>query len=84
MIKTIKHTKTFKQDLEKYKGNPQLKQLVEILKDLSNNKTNFFLGPSSNNRKEYHMENGLLLIYRIDTDILYLKRFGSHTELFKQ
>jgi mRNA interferase YafQ len=84
MIKKIKHTKTFKQDLEKYKGNPQLKQLVEILKDLSNNKINFFLGPSSNNRKEYHMENGLLLIYRIDTDILYLERFGSHTELFKQ
>ena len=85
MIKEIKHTQTFKNDIEKYKNNSvQMKELAKILKEMTTTQSHSFLGISSKNRKEYHMGSGLLFLYRIDNDILYLERFGSHKELFNK
>ena len=85
MIKEIKLTKTFKQDIDKYKSSDSkvLNKLADVLKELTSEKVSDFLDYRSKNRKEYHMGSGLILIYRRDEEILYLERFGSHTELFK-
>ena len=84
MIRAIKVTKAFKNDIEKHKKTypTQLQKLASVLQELVNDTTKSFLGISTNNRKEYHMKSGLLFIYRVDDDILYLERFGSHNELF--
>lgn len=85
MLKEIKLTKLFKNDVERYKNvnSKDLNELLEILNDLANEKGVGFLNYKSKNRKECHMKSGLILIYRIDDETLYLERLGSHTELFK-
>ena len=60
----------------------QMKELAKILKEMATTQSHSFLGISSKNRKECHMESGLLFLYRIDNDVLYLERFSSHKELF--
>lgn len=84
MIRIIKVTRAFKNDVTKYKKHApeQLKHLASILQELANSNSRSFLGVTPNNRKEYHMESGLLFIYRVDNYILYLERFGLHNEVF--
>lgn len=90
MIKTIKHTKAFKKDIKRYSNAPsKLKKLAVVLRMLSKQQT---LGPQYNDhklrgnykdRRECHIEPDFLLIYRVDNNILFLERLGSHSELFK-
>ena len=89
-MKTLKTTGQFKKDLKRYKNKPgKIKALEEILKKLrageeipQENNPHPLLG-NYKGHMECHVEGDLLLIWLDpNTDIIYLVRFGSHSELF--
>lgn len=89
-MKTLKLTGQFKKDLKRYKHKEdKITALEEILKLLRAGKTvpsKYNPHPLTGNYKghmECHMEGDLLLIWLDpDSDIIYLVRFGTHSELF--
>jgi mRNA interferase YafQ len=88
---TIFRTSSFKKDYKKLSASDKLK-LKEVIILLSNNeqledkyKDHKLIGNYLGCR-ECHIKPDLLLIYKIDKDILELAlvRSGSHSELFKK
>jgi mRNA interferase YafQ len=85
----IEFTNAIKKDLKKYQHQKDvLLDLQEVIimlakeealpaKHKDHNLTGNWI-----NHKECHVRNDALLIYKIDGKILFLTRFGSHSELF--
>ncbi len=85
----IELTNAIKKDVKKYKHQKEvlfeLQEIIELLihkrnlliKHRDHNLTGNWI-----NYRECHVRNDLLLIYKIENDVLFLTRFGSHSELF--
>ena len=90
MLKPTPTTK-FKRDLKKFKHQTQIiqdlnaviKRLVQQL-PLDKKHVDHPLGGNWKGSRECHVNPDVLLIYRIEEDIeiLFLERFGSHSQLF--
>lgn len=84
-------TTKFKKDLKKFKHHLKIiKELNDVLELLAHeiplpnkNVDHPLVGPWKGSR-ECHVNPDILLIYRVDKEdnILFLERFGSHSELF--
>lgn len=85
----IELTNSIKKDLKRYQHRKDfLLELQKIIELLANQKSLPLKHRDHNltgnwiRFKECHIRNDILLIYRIEDDILFLTRFGSHSELF--
>ena len=85
----IEFTTSIKRDLKKYKHqNEVLLDFQEIIILLANKKALPVKNRDHNltghwiSHRECHVRNDILLIYKTEDDILFLTRFGSHSELF--
>jgi len=85
----IELTNSIKKDLKKYKNQKEmLLELQEIIGFLVNKRSlprkhrDHNLTGNWINHKECHVGNDVLLIYKVEDGILFLTRFGSHSELF--
>lgn len=90
MLKPTPTTK-FKKDLKKYKHQIRIiKELNEVIKilvqqlPLDKKYVDHPLGGEWKGSRDCHVNPDILLIYRTEEDsgILFLERFGSHSELF--
>lgn len=79
----------FKKDLKKYQHNKSVKEALDkVLKLLVKEEKlpeKYLDHPLSGNYvgcRECHLKPDTLLIYWTDTEIVYLSRIGSHSELF--
>ena len=85
----IELTNAIKKDLKKYKHQKEvllkLQEIIQLLvherclptKHRDHNLTGNWI-----NHRECHVRNDVLLIYKVEDDIVFLTRFGSHSELF--
>lgn len=78
-----------KKDLKEYKHQKEvlleLQKIIELLaikKSLPQKYRDHNLTGNWINHRECHVMNDILLIYKLNDDILFLTRFGSHSELF--
>ena len=84
----IELTTAIKKDLKKYKHQQEvleLQQIIELLakkKHLPAKNRDHYLTGNWVKHRECHVRNDILLIYKVEDDILFLTRFGSHSELF--
>jgi mRNA interferase YafQ len=85
----IELTNAIKKDLKKYKHQKEvlleLQKIIEYLaqkKSLPTKHRDHNLTGNWSNHRECHVRNDVLLIYKVEDDILFLTRFGSHSELF--
>ena len=85
----IEFTNAIKKDLKKYKHQKEvlleLQNVIELLikqRNLPMKYQDHNLTGNWINHRECHVRNDVLLIYKIENDILFLTRFGSHSELF--
>lgn len=85
----IELTNAIKKDLKKYKHQKEiLIELQEIIGFLTKKKSlptkhrDHNLTGNWVHHRECHVRNDILLIYKVEDDILFLSRFGSHSELF--
>lgn len=85
----IELTNSIKKDLKKYKHQKEvLLELQEIIgllvnkKSLPSKRRDHNLTGNWINHRECHVRNDVLLIYKVEEDVLFLTRFGSHSELF--
>ncbi len=85
----IELTNAIKKDLKKYKHQKEvLLELQEIIgllvkqRNLPAKQRDHNLTGNWVNHRECHVRNDVLLIYKIEGDIIFLTRFGSHSELF--
>lgn len=86
----IELTNTIKKDFKKYKHQKEvlfdLQEIIQLLvnkKSLPTRHRDHNLTGNWINYRECHVKNDVLLIYKVECDILFLTRFGSHSELFK-
>ncbi len=85
----IELTAAIKKDLKKYKHQKEvlleLQEIIELLSKRKNlpakNRDHNLIGNWVKHR-ECHVRNDVLLIYKVEDDILFLTRLGSHSELF--
>lgn len=85
----IELTNAIKKDLKKYKHQKEvLLELQEIIgllakkRSLPTKHRDHNLTGNWINHRECHVRSDILLIYKVEEDILFLTRFGSHSELF--
>ncbi|CAF24636.1 type II toxin-antitoxin system YafQ family toxin [Candidatus Protochlamydia amoebophila] len=85
----IELTKSIKRDLKKYKHQKNvLLELQDIIGFLVKKRTlpskyrDHNLTGNWVAYRECHVRNDILLIYKIEDSILFLTRFGFHSELF--
>lgn len=85
----IELTTAIKKDLKKYKHQKEvlleLQEIIELLakqKNLPAKNRDHNLTGNWVKHRECHVRNDVLLIYKVEDDILFLTRFGSHSELF--
>jgi mRNA interferase YafQ len=85
----IELTNSIKKDLKRYQHQKdillELQKIIELLahqKSLPLKHRDHNLTGNWIRHKECHVRNDILLIYKIEDDILFLTRFGSHSELF--
>ncbi|MEN6445851.1 MAG: type II toxin-antitoxin system YafQ family toxin [Candidatus Cloacimonas sp.] len=85
----ISHTSQFKRDYKKYRTNQDLKEaLKEALAYLVSGKplpSHFKDHPLKGDKsecRECHLSPNILLLYRIQDEVLILIRIGSHSNLF--
>ncbi len=85
----IELTRAIKKDLKKYKHQkPVLLALEEVIQLLASKKTlpakyrDHYLTGNWVEYRECHVKNDALLIYKVEDRVLFLTRFGSHSELF--
>lgn len=85
----IELTNAIKKDLKKYKHQKEvlleLQKIIELLakkKNLPTKLRDHNLTGNWINHRECHVRSDILLIYKVEDDILFLTRFGSHSELF--
>lgn len=90
MLKITPTTK-FKRDLKRFKHQIKIIQELNEVLELLTQKLQFQakhldhpLGGNWKGSRECHVNPDILLIYRIDYEcnMLFLERFGSHSELF--
>ena len=86
----IKRTSAFKKDAKKIKDEKVSVLLEEVLESLASlgklgekYRDHALVGKYSGYR-ECHLRPDVLFIYRIEGDVLYPYRIGSHSELFKK
>jgi len=86
----LERVKTFKKDIAKLKfSNQHYAKYILYLGYLLNNKElpaeakDHDLKGQWNGYREFHISGDLLLIYRIENEVLYLIRIGSHSQLFE-
>lgn len=84
-----KYSTKFKGDLKKYQHNKEiLKEFDDVLKILLAQKKlpekykDHDLSGNYKGYRECHIKPDVLLVYRTDTQILYLYRISSQSELF--
>ena len=85
----IELTNAIKKDLKKYRHQKEvlyeLQKILELLvhkRSLPAKHRDHNLTGNWANHRECHVKNDALLIYKIEDDLLFLTRFGSHSELF--
>ena len=85
----IELTNAIKKDLKKYQHHKEiLLELQEIIRLLVNKRhlptkhRDHNLTGNWINHRECHIRSDVLLIYKVENDILFLTRFVSHSELF--
>lgn len=85
----IELTNAIKKDLKKYKHQKEvlleLQEIIELLarkKNLPAKYRDHNLTGNWIHHRECHVRSDVLLIYKIEDSILFLTRFGSHSELF--
>lgn len=85
----IEVTTSIKRDLKKYKHQKEvlleLQEIISLLvkkRNLPTKNRDHNLTGNWINHRECHVKNDILLIYKVEDDILFLTRFGSHSELF--
>lgn len=85
----IELTTAIKKDLKKYKHQKEvlleLQEIIGVLakkKNLPAKNRDHNLTGNWVKHRECHVRNDILLIYKVEDDILFLTRFGSHSELF--
>lgn len=85
----IELTNAIKKDLKKYKHEKEvlleLQKIIGLLTEKRSLPTKYRdhnLTGNWVNHRECHVRNDILLIYKVEEDILFLTRFGSHSELF--
>lgn len=85
----IELTNAIKKDLKKHKLQKEvlleLQEIIEILvhqRSLPTKHRGHNLTGNWINHRECHVRNDVLLIYKVEDGILFLTRFGSHSELF--
>lgn len=85
----IELTSAIKKDLKKYKHQKEvlleLQEIIQLLvhkRSLPTKHRDHNLTGNWINHRECHVRNDVLLIYKVEDDILFLTRFGSHSELF--
>ena len=93
-MRTIKRSTAFKRDLRRISTSPRYRSAVGVLQGLLEalaadtplspaNKDHALSGNWIDYR-DCHVRPDLVLIYRkIDDDVLYLARLGSHSNLFR-
>ena len=89
-MKAVIQTSQFKRDVKRLKKRGKdLVKLGDVIKLLAANKTldekyrdHSLIGKWSGSR-DCHIEPDWILIYRNDSDSLFLERSGSHSDLFK-
>lgn len=89
-MKAVIQTSQFKKDVKRLKKRGKdLGKLGDVIKLLAANKTldekyrdHSLIGKWSGSR-DCHIEPDWILIYRNDSDSLFLERSGSHSDLFK-
>jgi mRNA interferase YafQ len=86
----LERTKVFKKDISKLKFSNQhyakyILYLGVLLKEeaLPTEAKDHELKGSWQGYREFHISGDLLLIYKIEDEVLYLVRIGSHTQLFE-
>lgn len=90
-MKAVIQTSQFKRDVKRLKKRGKdLGKLGDVIKLLAANKTldekyhdHSLIGKWSGSR-DCHIEPDWILIYRNDSDSLFLERSGSHSDLFKK
>jgi mRNA interferase YafQ len=85
----IEFTNSIKKDLKKYKHQKDtLTELQKIIAFLAEQRAlpvkyrDHNLTGNWATYRECHVRNDILLIYKIEDNILFIARFGSHSELF--
>lgn len=85
----IELTNAIKKDLKKYKHKKEIllevQEVIELLakkKNLPEKYRDHNLTGNWIHHRECHVRSDILLIYKIEDSILFLTRFGSHSELF--
>jgi len=89
-VRTIVQTSQFKADLKKIarSGKYDKNDLLTVLELLTNDRPlpakyqDHPLGGQWRYHRECHIKPDWLLIYRVESDRLFLVRMGSHAELF--
>lgn len=78
-----------KKDLKKYKHQKEilleLQKIIELLaikEKLPTKYRDHNLTGNWIHHRECHVRSDILLVYKIEDNILFLTRFGSHSELF--
>jgi len=86
----LERTKVFKKDISKLKFSNQhytkyILYLGLLLKEesLPTESKDHELKGNWQGYREFHISGDLLLIYKIENEILYLVRIGSHAQLFE-
>lgn len=90
-MRTIHETRQFRRDFKKLKKQRKdLEKLKEVVLVLlsgrpleSRYRDHALMGPWQGSR-DCHIEPDWLLIYRLESDSLFLERTASHSELFKK
>ncbi len=85
----IELTNSIKKDLKKYKHQKdvllELQDIIELLTKKralpAKHRDHNLIGDWITHR-ECHVRSDILLIYKVEDGILFLTRFGSHSELF--
>ena len=87
----IHYTTQFKKDYKRIKKQnkdpDQLKVVIEKLvigEKLEPEYKDHQLSVNWKGHRDCHIESDWILIYRIEDEVLYLERTGSHSELFKK
>jgi mRNA interferase YafQ len=87
IIQNKSYTKDIKVLIKRHYKFNKLNEVLELLatnQRLSSTYKDHFLKGGWQGFKECHIEDDMLLIYKIEIDTLILFRVGKHSEIFKQ
>jgi len=92
-MRTIKPSSQFKKDIKRVKKNPNKNKGIKILSDdiiptllkgetLDRQFLDHSLSSENPPKRDCHVLNDLVLLYRVTDEHLLLYRLGTHSELF--